>query len=180
MWKAFFLGDNGPVDQRINQVQSNFGPAERRGNLLSWLLAAPLEAGDGLAEKMNVGLQVTVTGVLVVFTVLILLYFLLVLLGRLFAESPRPPAPSPPPVPAPPADGPSLATPAKEGTTAPTTADGVGGETLAAIGAALAVALAPAGPNGQLAAPVRPAKTSGWAMAGRIDQMTARERLPHG
>lgn|GEM_PF-1544903 len=162
--------------------------------MVAWLLAASIDTGDTFIEELIAGLEVTAIGMSVVFSVLILLFFIMVVIGRLFAEAPAAQPQAVPQVAAGAGDEAELAAdvsadvsateaPLPAGDFGAVAADELAGEQLVAvISAAVAAALdqearaaEPAQRAGQPHSPVR----AGWVLSGRIERLTARDRMPY-
>jgi len=157
--------------------------------VVSWQLAG-LVLGSTPQERIIPGLQVTVIGMSVVFSVLILLYFILTLVGRFGAgQAAGPSAGSGTPV------SPGPIQPAQAVTQSEATAttaqpeapqlavqapDDRSAEQLAAVIAATIAAASPEGTSAPRQVQRRQGVQLGWAMAGRIALHTARESLPRG
>lgn len=147
------------------------------------LLAAPINTGDTWMEEVVAGLEVTLIGMLVVFSVLILLFVLLTLIGRLLGDT----APGPSQLPA--AGEPDLQ-PETQALAAQASGDHAvsavpevhePGELVAAIAAAIALATEPGEAPGRRARrQTTKAPRSSWAVAGRIDQAVARATWREG
>ena len=147
------------------------------------LLAAPINTGDTWMEEIVAGLEVTLIGMLVVFSVLILLFVLLTLLGRFLGETA--PAPSGLPLVGESDLQPEAQAPATQASSDDALSAGPAvphpGELMAAVAAAIALAAEPEEAPGRRAR--REATTtprSNWAMAGRIDQVVARATWREG
>ena len=158
--------------------------------MVAWLLAASIDTGDSFIEELIAGLEVTAIGMSVVFSVLILLFFIMVVIGRLFAEAPAPQPQAVPQIAAgpgdeaePTADVSATEAPLPTGDFGAAMADELAGEQLVAvISAAVAAALdqearaaEPVQRAGQPHSPVR----AGWVLSGRIERLTARDRMPY-
>lgn len=145
-------------------------------------LAAGLVLGNTWQERIIPGLQVTIIGMTVVFAVLILLYGILVLVGR-FGGGEGAPRRKDRSEDSPPAEPKVLATESEPPTAAvadQAVAETPEGDLVAVIAAAVAASMA----DGQVVharrpAPAVPAKL-GWTLAGRMELLTAREQLPRG
>lgn len=154
------------------------------------LQLAGLVLGNTPAERIIPGLQVTVIGMGVVFAVLILLYVILTLVGKLGGDAASPAAPAgglpapavivaPPPAASPAAD---RAAAPQAGVSAAAASQEPGLEQLVAV---LAAAIAAATVTGRRRGPApsverRRGSQPGWALAGRIALQTGRETLPRG
>ncbi len=153
---------------------------------------AGLILGDTWQERVAGGLEVTVIGMTVVFAVLILLYYILVLVGRLAGERPARSGEDPATAYTPAA--PTVLAPAEAEAIsevlagAPASREAASSDEagsrerlVAAICATLAAALhsemPPAVPGPCAAA--APQRLE-WTLAGRMDLLTAREQLPRG
>lgn len=162
---------------------------ERRHDVVPWQLAG-LVLGNTPQERIGPGLQVTVIGMGVVFSVLILLYFILTLVGRFGApqageSSTGSGTPAPAAmvqlaqaVRAPEMSG-AAAQPEAAGQVVPAADDRSAGQLAAVIAAAIAAATADGTPAPHQVQRRQSAQL-GWAMAGRIALHTARETLPRG
>ncbi len=157
---------------------------ERRKTLGSLQLAG-LVLGNTWQERIIPGIQVTIIGMTVVFSVLIMLYGILVLLGR-FGGGGEAAQPADRHAQTPAGTAAATAAITAAVAAAPGQADAVvsaaaEGVLVAVISAALAAtgmeerpALRPAGRARRI-----PARL-GWTLAGRMELLTAREQLPRG
>jgi Na+-transporting methylmalonyl-CoA/oxaloacetate decarboxylase gamma subunit len=155
--------------------------------LVSWLQAA-VQVGADTESRLGSGLIVTLIGMGVVFGVLFLLYGLMVLIGRVGAQqtvrlgSTQAAGSSEP-------DAKHLEPAACNATVqSQTPSDALAGrrnvQIVAAVAAALAAAMESEAPPGFVPPSPRRAGTGrmgmSWALAGRMELVTARERLPRG
>lgn len=153
-------------------------------------LAPGVQAGESLTESLGFGLTVAAIGIGVVFAVLVLLCGLMVLIGQFREQTPPGQGPAATVAAGTPAeaarpqevgpgrDRPHRAQPEEQPEDRPAATEL---RLAAAVAAALAASWEPAnvrtdgrGPGGG-----RHTKLS-WALSGRIDSLTAREKLPRG
>lgn len=152
------------------------------------LLATAVEIGSDTMSKLGVGLVVTVIGMGVVFGVLLLLYGLMVLIGRFGGPAvARDQSAGLAAAPAALAESDASDAPVRDEELVMTGATAVGAPRRALVVAAVAAVLAAAMESETSAPPVRHGRQAGprrpqmdWALAGRMELVTARERLQRG